>query len=330
MAKKKTTEEFKKDLCQIFEIDEKAFELLSPYREYDQKILFKCNICGLKKEVIASSLLKKSNKKKHICRCYGYPEEWHQQLREFRKWESAQEEYAILSEFKGLRKNLRVKCKSCNSEQNRSVGSLMRGDECLVCKSKHGILKTEEQLSKELFEKYGGEYEYIKGYKGVTAPALFRHTVCGKIYSTQPHYLLSFKGGTCPICRKGSKGERAISLFLKNNNIIFEEQKRFSDFRRYPYDFFIPQKNLLIEFQGIQHFQPVQRFGGESSFLHQKEIDFLKKKYALERGFNFLEISYLDLANINFILVQRLSCGGSSESETAAISEEMKIQSNLI
>jgi hypothetical protein len=39
------------------------------------------------------------------------------------------------------------------------------------------------------------------------------------------------------------------------------------------YDFFLPDFNLLIEYQGRQHFIPVERFGGEETFKIQLEHD---------------------------------------------------------
>ena len=104
-----------------------------------------------------------------------------------------------------------------------------------------------------------------------------------------------------------SKGEIIIANYLQKNNISFISQKRFDSLKRMPYDFYIPQNNLLIEYQGQQHFFPVQNFGGEKSFIRQQEIDKIKKDFAILNGYDFLEISYKDFQNIESILAQRLS-----------------------
>ena len=59
-----------------------------------------------------------------------------------------------------------------------------------------------------------------------------------------------------------SKGEYSIIQFLQKNNIEFETQKTFNDCR-FPdtkalakFDFYLPQYNICIEFDGIQHFKP--------------------------------------------------------------------------
>lgn len=197
----------------------------------------------------------------------------------------------------------------CGAIQKRSMESLINETGCLNCEDKHGIKKTPQQFKQELEEIYGLEYEPLEDYVDSNTSILIRHNLCGKIYKTKPHHLLTQKGGTCPICRKASKGERRIRSFLEKNNISFEEQKRFEGFRRYPYDFFLPEYNLLIEFQGVQHFQPVSRFGGKPAFERIQENDKNKKAFAFENKYDFLEILYNQYDNIEQILVQRLSCG---------------------
>ena len=58
---------------------------------------------------------------------------------------------------------------------------------------------------------------------------------------------------------------------LNENNIIFEREKKFDDFGRYRYDFYIPQKKILIECQGIQHFEKIDFFLINHK-LSQKEL----------------------------------------------------------
>ena len=75
-------------------------------------------------------------------------------------------------------------------------------------------------------------------------------------------------------------------------------------------DFYLPDNDLYIEFQGKQHYEPIQFFGGEEKFKIIQEYDNLKRKYCQDRN-NLLEISYKDIDNINSILslkVQRPIC----------------------
>ena len=52
--------------------------------------------------------------------------------------------------------------------------------------------------------------------------------------------------------------------------------------------------NLVIEFDGIQHFKPVKLFGGEKEFEKTKIKDEIKSRYCLDNNINLIRISYLE------------------------------------
>lgn len=61
-------------------------------------------------------------------------------------------------------------------------------------------------------------------------------------------------------CSINSKGEAKIKKILKENNIEYIQEKRFNDCvfntkKIARFDFYLPQENCLIEYDGIQHFQ---------------------------------------------------------------------------
>ena len=109
-----------------------------------------------------------------------------------------------------------------------------------------------------------------------------------------------------------SSGEYYLITYLMSNNIKYEYQKRFDDCRGIgdkplSYDFYLPYYNLLIEYQGMQHYKPVILFGGEEQFEIQQEHDRRKREYAKSNGYNLLEIPYYDYDNIEKILDKALS-----------------------
>ena len=59
---------------------------------------------------------------------------------------------------------------------------------------------------------------------------------------------------------------------------------------------------MLIEYNGEQHYEPVEAFGGEKQLEVQHEHDRRKRKYAENNGFQFIEIGYWDFNNIEEIL----------------------------
>lgn len=116
------------------------------------------------------------------------------------------------------------------------------------------------------------------------------------------------KGRGCPRCNK-SKGENRIYNFLMSNKIKFESQKRFEickNKKPLPFDFFIPSKNFLIEFDGEQHFNSNIKFGNNYSFKKRKINDSIKNDFASKSGISLLRISYKNIKNIEIILQDKL------------------------
>lgn len=61
------------------------------------------------------------------------------------------------------------------------------------------------------------------------------------------------------------------------------------------FDAFLPEYNVAIEYDGEQHFRPVERFGGEEAFNRNVERDKIKNKYCIENGIILYRINYKDM-----------------------------------
>lgn len=96
------------------------------------------------------------------------------------------------------------------------------------------------------------------------------------------------------------KGEEYIKQYLQKNNIVFNTQQKFSDLLgtgdgQLSYDFSIPNEkygHILIEYNGIQHYEAVDYFGGEEQFKKQKEHDKRKRDYAKKHGYKLITVKY--------------------------------------
>ena len=91
--------------------------------------------------------------------------------------------------------------------------------------------------------------------------------------------------------------EKKVSEFLSNNNIDFIKQYKFDDCKnklKLPYDFFLPKFNTCIEFNGLQHYFPVNFFGGEERFKNQLKLDKIKRDYCFTNNIKLIVISYKD------------------------------------
>lgn len=98
---------------------------------------------------------------------------------------------------------------------------------------------------------------------------------------------------------KMSKGEKLIANLLQDLGIPFETQKKFKDLKHKGYlsfDFYFEHegRKFVIEFQGEQHYRPVDFFGGEKTFKDQKTRDQIKKEYCAKNDINLIIIDVLD------------------------------------
>ena len=114
-------------------------------------------------------------------------------------------------------------------------------------------------------------------------------------------------GHGCKYCNK-SKSEQMIEEILKERNINFESEHLFKECRgiqrKLPFDFYLPDYNTCIEFDGRQHFEPINIFGGEEEFIKLKINDKVKDKFCKDNNINLLRISYKEdiISKINYFL----------------------------
>ena len=98
-----------------------------------------------------------------------------------------------------------------------------------------------------------------------------------------------------------SLGEDKIVSILKAEKVQFEREKTFKDLKHglYRFDFFIPSLNVLIEYDGEQHFHQVKKFQKtRQAFLKAREHDRQKNSYALAHKIKLYRIPYWELDNL--------------------------------
>jgi hypothetical protein len=167
--------------------------------------------------------------------------------------------------------------------------------------------KSHEQFKKELEDIHGDKYKLLSKYDGSINKVLVHCNKCGADFETKAGHLL--EGHGCPNCNK-SKGEEKIKVYFDNNNINYIREFRFDDCvginKKLPFDFYLEDYNLCIEYQGQQHFKPVELFGGQKQFEIQQINDNIKRQYCKENNIDLLEIAYWDYNNVNLILQNKL------------------------
>lgn len=119
-------------------------------------------------------------------------------------------------------------------------------------------------------------------------------------------------GYTCLLCYMEdsmSKGERSTENILKQYDIDYEPQKRFDDCRdsyTLPFDFYLPDYNLVIEIMGEQHEHPVELFGGQEGFEKRVVHDKIKRDYLKQNDINILDIWYYEFDKMEELILNKI------------------------
>jgi Zn finger protein HypA/HybF involved in hydrogenase expression len=175
----------------------------------------------------------------------------------------------------------------------------LKGKEgCPKCQSEK-MSKLFLMTTKEFVEKakkiHGDKYDYsktdLKNRKNNDKVLI----TCRKHGDFWQNITMHIEGHGCPKCNY-SHLENEISTLLKENHIVFEEQKRFDWLGKQSLDFYIPSKQIAIECQGEQHFKPIKHFGGNIAFKVQQERDKRKKQLCEKHS---IKIIYYSKENYN-------------------------------
>ena len=131
---------------------------------------------------------------------------------------------------------------------------------------------------------------------------------CGNIIKVPAMHLSNGHTHSCG-CIGRSVGENNITKILKDNNIIFEQEKVFTDqlfsdtAANGRYDFYLPLENRLIEFDGEQHFKKSNYWNQYNLFNQQQLHDKEKNEYALSHNIPLVRIPYWERDNITLEMI---------------------------
>lgn len=107
---------------------------------------------------------------------------------------------------------------------------------------------------------------------------------------------------------KFSKAELVIANFLKDNGVEFYSEFFFKEMmvngkaKVLFFDFYIPEHNICIEFDGEQHYTGT--FNGKK-IQNQAANDFMKSAFCKKKGINLIRIKYTDFENIEKIICEK-------------------------
>ena len=172
----------------------------------------------------------------------------------------------------------------------------MNGANCRKCTG--NIKSSNDEFIKKAIKVHGHKYEYSKVvYKNAHAKVIIFCKKHKKYFEKMARQHLMGRG--CPFCGE-STGETKIRSILEGKKIKYIKEKTFDDCKNKAslmFDFYLPEHNSIIEYDGIQHFKPIGFFGGENGYKSLLVRDNIKNEYCRENNIHILRIPYTEKNN---------------------------------
>lgn len=220
----------------------------------------------------------------------------------------------VVGEFKNLDSNVLVRCNKHDVTWYSKGSRLLCGSGCMKCGAEKSA--SSQRLSRNEVEDrlktIAPSVELVGDYLGVNYKTKFKCKICGNVWDATFSNISA--GCGCPACAS-SKGESFIKEYLNKSGIAHIHQHMFNDCRYSSplrFDFYIPEKKIAIEFQGIQHYEPVD-FAGKgqewaSELLeYSQNNDRIKREYCKANSIMLIEIKYNEIDKIPEILDEVLA-----------------------
>lgn len=285
------------------------YTVLGKFINVGTRVLIKHNICDYEWNVFPSNLFSGQSK------CPRCSDKVPHTTESFKKFvtEFTNGEFEITGEYVMAKVRIPIKHLKCNYEWEIFPTHIKKyGGGCPRCSKRERY--TTEGFNDKLNEITNGEYTTSDKYINNRTVMKFQHLICNKVFNETPTAILYTYCG-CPHCNDSlSKGERKIYDYLSSKRIIFNQQQTFPDCvdinaLRFDFSILDEAKSIkgVIEFDGKQHFEPIEWFGGIESFQKQQRRDQIKNEYCKTNSIPLLRIPYWEESNINNILDEFIS-----------------------
>ena len=218
-----------------------------------------------------------------------------------------------IEEYAGAKIKILHRCKIDDNTWSVAPSSTLMGHGCPECQRKtisQKLMKDHDTYVRQV-EITNPNIEVLEEYRGSEIAILHMCKIDGHKWIAKPGNILYGTG--CPHCNQ-SHGEKQIAAILTEHSIEFVQQKTFDackDKSCLPFDFYLPKHNVCIEYDGHQHFKPVDFAGkgeewAKKQFLLVQKHDEIKNQYCKDNNINLLRIPYFknieyELNNFLFI-----------------------------
>ena len=197
--------------------------------------------------------------------------------------------------YKNKFSKLNIICSIHGEFEQVARNHIMSGCGCQKCAnnsvSKHRTLGLETFIKKSN-KTHNNKYDYsMVDYTNQLNRVKIICPIHGEFEQRPVEHL---RGCGCQACKE-SKGEKKVREYLIENNIIYNPQHKFTDCKHkneLPFDFYLPEFNLCIEYNGAQHYRPIKWFGGTETLKKIKLRDNIKKEYCKNNNIDLIIIRY--------------------------------------
>lgn len=292
-----------------------GYILVSEYINNETKVLVKCKKCNNIFEVTPHQLKRKYTKGHcPFCEITTKNTTKEQAIYKLNQIEDIKE-YKMISfdGFSPSTKGFELKHLKCgNIFRTNSDRFIKRHHRCPKCQHQSYAYTTDE-IKKKLFNEVGNEYIMIGEYVNEKTKVNLVHNKCGHSWNVLIRNFLD-KGTRCPKCKEIiSKSSNIITKVLDSEDVVYEKEKTFNDLRGYgnrllKFDFciyFTDDTFILLEYDGEQHFNP-RRTDTREIFHRRLQLDKIKNKYCLEKGYKLIRIPHTLKKDKLEILIKRM------------------------
>lgn len=284
------------------------------YKTVKERLIFVCTQCG---EDFERSFDNLRNRKITVCRPCGMIRGGRKQalsysyVKNFVENESQSECLLLSSTYENIDSRMSFKCR-CGEEFSTTFYSFKNKDKrrCDPCGFR--VLAESNLTPIEAVE----DLVNSAGYTLIKRNHDFgtgEHSLLVKCENDHPAYEVSYHkfrfGRRCPHC-SSSSGETQIREFLDRAEVKYIPEYSFKDLigtggARLRFDFAVFKENdlhLLVEFDGRQHYEPVEIMGGEKKLEQTRIHDELKNSYCKDKNIKLVRIPYWNFNKIDDIL----------------------------
>ena len=202
--------------------------------------------------------------------------------------------YSLVN-YKGIKTKIKIICKTHGEFLITPDNHIHRKGGCPICK--YELVSKLQTSDVNTFiikakEKHFNKYDYSSVvYNGCKEKIKIICPSHGIFKQTPDKHV---QGDGCPKCNS-SKGEIEIEQYLIKNRIDYKSQYKFKNcinINPLPFDFYLPDYNMCIEFNGRQHYESISYFGGQKALEETQKRDKIKIEYCYNNNISLLIIKH--------------------------------------